>query len=609
MITDKTFAPRRWQSDGLSAFKEWRDNRRSGDSRTFTAAITGGAGKTHFGSMIAKYLFEEKEIDNIVVIDPSNTISMQWMGTLAEHDILLDTFHPDRAFPDTDTLTTYHMMNNHAGKLTRMINRRTLVIFDECHHLADSASWGDAARLAAKDAGYRLMLTATPFREDDAKIPYVTYKDGLLVTNFEYSYGDALDDKHVRPVYFKALDADSTWRQDGNLSGWSFNAEKVKHNDFFGIINAAIDPDSGWLKALITDAHAVLEDIRLFMPDAGGIITCRDQSHARQIQRLMQKITKTNPVLAISDDPDSDEKIDKFRDSNTEWLVVVRKGSEGLNIPRLCVGIWATNITKQLSFLQFLLRLVRTRDEHRIKKAYFFMPAHPLLIEYANSIREMRVHALNEKQDNPEQQSRTSSEKRLAFEAIASEPGAITEIEYSNHPTDTLEILIQLREYAAGAIDDYARFQSEVSLNAAMYDIRNLLNVPIRQVEDKPAISPVDEYEYERQWRAFLVLFNDIKVAQNWWRDVLSLLYREEEIPLTGDYILTNVPGASKRLFRDNRTKENVMIEIGLIAYEKGNYLSRISSHLQTIAPDHDTEKLVGYLLNGQLPERKNNGS
>src|SRR5699024_3636932 len=84
---------------------------------------------------------------------------------------------------------------------------RTLVILDEIHHAGDSLTWGDGVRDAFDPATRRLALTGTPFRSDDAEIPFVTYEDaaaGFLPSNAVYSccYGEALRDHVVRPVRF-----------------------------------------------------------------------------------------------------------------------------------------------------------------------------------------------------------------------------------------------------------------------------------------------------------------------------------------------------------------------------------------------------------------------
>lgn len=606
--TSKTFTPRRWQTKALEVFTDWRTQRQSGDSRTFTAAITGGAGKTHIGAMIAKQLISKWEIENLIIICPSNTIAEQWITTFAIHNLDLFAWKPDiKTDKIFDGVLTYHMLNNHPGRINRYIDLKTLIIFDECHHLADSLSWGDASKLAAKNAGYRLMLTGTPFREDEAKIPFVTYKNGELVTNYEYTYGQALQDNYVRPIFFRALDADSHWQLDHNLTNKRLLEDDMSQLDTSRTLNTALDPSSKWFQSIIEMAHQQLVTIRRQQPDAGAIITCRDQSHAKAVQRKIQQITKTNPILAISEDTDSDNKIDEFRTSTDEWLVVVRKGSEGLDIPRLQIGVWATNITKQLSFLQFVWRIVRYRDgAANNEKAYFYMPAHESLINFANSIRDMRSHILNEETHEDAITRELSKLNPERYKPVDAQAGNITEISMTNHPDDLLNLVIRIRELSAFAIDDYARTQGEISLNAALHDIRSLLAVPVTIAQSKPNNSPIDEYEIKRQWKAFKSLFDEIQNGKDWWKDVLSYFYNQHITDSIHADILAERLNMPRSRFIDNWKRDiGTLVDTGLISTRKIGrnrvYKDCIIDKLYTIAPDIDTDELVSALLNQKL--------
>lgn len=609
IATSKTFTPRKWQQNGLNEFTIWHTNRKSGDSRTFTAAITGAAGKTHWGAMLFNSLCKtiNPEINTILVVVPSNNILNQWQSTLSEHGFDVKPFTNNSNFNAGfhGLLTTYKMLENNTEQIRHHVTRKTLVIFDEFHHLADRKMWGTVANDAAGNAGYRLMLTGTAFREDDSKIPFVIYKDGQLVTNFEYSYGEALADGHVRPLYFHALNANAKWQTDGdNLKSGILTQLSQSKTVTQTALNVALNLSNEYLPTLIKESHRELMACRkVAMPDAAAIITCIDQNHARKVQRLIQKLTHTNPVLAISDDPDSDEKIEKFRESKAEWLVVVRKGSEGLDIPRLIIGVWATNITTELSFLQFIYRLIRRRgEENEIAKV--FLPAHPKLVEYAESIREMRIHTLAP----PE----TANGTHGNLESIEAKPGESKIIAVTNqHPDDTLRLLVKIQELSAWAISDYAQFQNDISLNVTLHDIRQVLckDEPVSQLEITPKRTPTQEYEYQRQWKIFLELFNNVQSGKDWYRDVLSYFWSytagtsikafelAEELAMPASRFTTHW----KRDFKP-------LIDTGLIVADKIDntlaYRNFIKDRLQKIASDHNTETLVGYLLTGQLPEQ-----
>ena len=611
--------PRRWQQKAIDTFLQWVENRQPGDSRTFTVAASGGAGKTKFGAFIAKEC-EAIGIDRVVVICPSNFIAQKWIEDLHELGRDARLWH-SMYLGSADIVTTYHMVAFHSHQLRQLIDKKTLLIADEFHHLAEGETWGVITRNLGSKAAYRIMLSATVFREDEAKIPLVTYTEGRLQTNFEYSYGEALNDGVVRPVYFKALDADSRWKIDSNLSNARLLADDNSTTAEQKALNAALGPSSEFMHTLIGMAHEQLKTIRnrAESANAAGIITCKDQTHARQILRLMQKITHTNPVLVISDDLDSDAKLDHFRESDDAWLVVVKKGSEGLDIPRLRVGIYATNILTELYFIQFLMRLIRQGEQGKKEDAYLFMPAHRKLIQYANDIRNMRVHALKETPviESPKSESREKGESTVTT-PIAAEAGETVEINiYADMPP--LEKLIKIRELAAKTIDNVARgatvhpLSNSFGILDTLDEIATMLGVqaaaPTTNVQAN--LTPAQEFERKRQWNVFKDLFYQLQKMPHWYRDVLSFLWNalDDEAEITGVELADACQMSVSRFTTNWKRDLNPLIEAGLLATDIVNgtrvFQPYAAQHLLNICPNYDPEILMGYLLTGELPKEE----
>lgn len=69
--------------------------------------------------------------------------------------------------------------------------------------------------------------------------------------------------------------------------------------------------------------------------------------------------------------------------------------SEGVDIPRLRVGVYASNIRASLYFHQFCGRFARVM-ESRNERSFIFMPADPELEAIALTIEQYRAHALGE---------------------------------------------------------------------------------------------------------------------------------------------------------------------------------------------------------------------
>ncbi|HET8617974.1 MAG TPA: hypothetical protein VFM27_03415, partial [Acidimicrobiales bacterium] len=105
-------------------------------------------------------------------------------------------------------------------------------------------------------------------------------------------------------------------------------------------------------------------------------------------------------TVAVSDDPMSSTRIARFAASTDPWIVAVRMVSEGVDIPRLRVGVYATTTTTELFFRQAVGRFVRwTRGVPR-QKAYLFIPDDLRLRTWATQIADARRHSLRKPERN-----------------------------------------------------------------------------------------------------------------------------------------------------------------------------------------------------------------
>ena len=75
-------------------------------------------------------------------------------------------------------------------------------------------------------------------------------------------------------------------------------------------------------------------------PSAAAMVIAMDQDHAHAIARLLRERAGTRATVATSDDPDASRKIATFTESTDPWIVAVRMVSEGVDIPRLKVGVY-----------------------------------------------------------------------------------------------------------------------------------------------------------------------------------------------------------------------------------------------------------------------------
>jgi superfamily II DNA or RNA helicase len=274
-----------------------------------------------------------------------------------------------------------------------------LVIFDEIHHGGDAKTWGDAIREAFSDATRRLALTGTPFRSDDSPIPFVSYEsgaDGVRRSQADHSYGyaEALADGVVRPVVFLAYSGLARWRDSAGEEHEARLGEPLSAEQTARAWRTALDPAGEWMPAVITAADQRLRQLRTHVPDAGGMIIASDQTAARAYAALLTKLTGEAPTVVLSDDPGSSARISEFAESTSRWLVAVRMVSEGVDVPRLSVGIYATSASTPLFFAQAIGRFVRSRRSG--ESASIFVPSVPNLLMLASELEAERNHVLGE---------------------------------------------------------------------------------------------------------------------------------------------------------------------------------------------------------------------
>ena len=92
--------------------------------------------------------------------------------------------------------------------------------------------------------------------------------------------------------------------------------------------------------------------------------------------------------------------------ATSRWLVAVRMVSEGVDVPRLAVGVYATSASTPLFFAQAIGRFVRSRRPG--ETASIFLPSVPNLLQLASELEEQRNHVLGK----PHRESRGRSAGR-----------------------------------------------------------------------------------------------------------------------------------------------------------------------------------------------------
>lgn len=399
---------RAWQAEALDLYfsLDGPDGPGAGP-RDFLAAATPGAGKTTFALRLATELLRRHVVDRVVVVAPTEHLKSQWADAAGRVSLRLDPAFSNRFVAPSrqyhGVAVTYAQVAVKPSVHQHLTDSaRTLVILDEVHHGGDALSWGDALREAYGRASRRLLLSGTPFRSDTAPIPFVEYHPddkGIRISRTDYAYGyrRALEDGVVRPVIFLVYAGQMRWR---TKTGDEMEAQLGQDNTKDITSQAwrtALDPEGDWIPAVLRSADRRLSEVREQVPDAGGLVIATDQTAARAYAAILEGISGERPTVVLSDEAEASSRIEAFSAGTSRWMVAVRMVSEGVDVPRLAVGVYATSASTPLFFAQAIGRFVRAR--RRGETASVFLPNVPQLLALAHELERQRDHALDRDSD------------------------------------------------------------------------------------------------------------------------------------------------------------------------------------------------------------------
>lgn len=397
------FNARKWQSEFL---REW-ENRES--HQPFMLIAIPGGGKTMAALEACRRWMAAGADRRVIIVVPTDNLREQWKDEASKFGISLQTkeFGTDFKHGFQGGVATYHLVANQPLLFSKLCSvAPTMVVFDEIHHCGDEAHFGNGITSAFGLAKERLLMSGTPWKSDGRAIPFVKYDgNGYAVGNFSYDYPRALDEDVVRYLVFDHAKGRITNDCTGETETLS---KDINDNDARQRLKKILDPDGDYVREQIQSAHRKLTECRKTIPDAAALAACIDQYHAVKVASLIREVTGCEPSVIVSDTDVENDSVRKFRKSKKEWLVAVRKVSEGTDIKRLQVLCYLTNTTSELFFRQLVGRVSRVRDMEDFE-AYVYLPADPRLIRCAQNIENAQVQALL---DQSERETRELNERQ-----------------------------------------------------------------------------------------------------------------------------------------------------------------------------------------------------
>lgn len=418
-----TPAFRKWQVEASDAVRiEWRN----ANSKPLTAA-TPGAGKTLFGGAMGKLAIEDFGCGMILCVSPTINVKENWeqegfapFGLNAAAKVGNQTLkerltYGESLIADRNAIcVTYAQLARGKDLFAEMLRRYSgLLIADEPHHADEKAAYGEALNLAAESAKLRLALTGTPFNTRGTPLAMIESEELMLpdgtrvrrsIPTYEYSYGDAIRDRVCRQVEFvtvmgrgevtyQSLLQPKTWKKVIDLANRN-KSDRLTH---------LLAPEGNFLVEMLETGIRSLMDIKQSDKGAAMLVAVQDINEGKAVGDLLERhILPNHPewarlqvVKIFHDTPGASDRITDLRHDHTDIVIAVRMISEGVNIPRLRVGVYASNFLTRLFFIQLIGRFIRYEarlDELQFAKV--IIPAHVSLLEWAREIEAMIAEAI-----------------------------------------------------------------------------------------------------------------------------------------------------------------------------------------------------------------------
>jgi superfamily II DNA or RNA helicase len=391
LTASRSTSLRAWQGRALEQLAHWQGG-------PFLISAAPGAGKTRPALELARNLLSRGGARRVAVVCPTTPLTRQWASAAAALGVQLQpdarAANPPRDFDGV--AITYARVASDPGGWSANVAPDTLVIVDEAHHLGEDLAWGESFQRAFAAAPRWLLLSGTPFRSDATPIPGVRYDgEGLVVPDVSYTYAEAVADGVCRPVAFVTFDGTLSWRSGEDVVESSFEtvlSAREAARRYRTAISAEL-PEG--LARIVREADAKLSALRAAgHRDAAGLAVAADAAHARQLAKLLREVTGRVPVVVLHTDTDAARKLADFRVSREPWIVAVNMVSEGVDVPRLRVGVYASAAKTALIFRQIVGRFVRTTPNMPAEPSWLYLPAEQTLHRHASEIESELRHAL-----------------------------------------------------------------------------------------------------------------------------------------------------------------------------------------------------------------------
>lgn len=439
---------RTWQKDALNL---WQGRER------FMLAACPGSGKTRFALEVGRRLVNQQRVQRIIWLVPNRPLVDQTCDSAVNLDLrLVSTQNQHGARPPADAhgqVCTYQQVSSNP-LLFRAQSADALIVLDEAHHMGDEQTWGDSMRLAFDEAPHILLMTGTPWRQDNRAIPFAVF-DGAneLVVDFLYGHKQAWADPRppIRDLSFIQLAGIA--RIPSQLVGQTaendlveVESEGVDERLEPKVLESLHEPDSDWFRLALEEGERVLSEAKTMLPTAQGLIIARDKLAARGYAQVLSSAGLSHE-LVLGDDAAAHRKLKEFPKSGIDWLIAVKMVTEGFDNNRLAVEIYATAEKTPTAFHQGLGRVCRKSSSDDRLVAKVIVPKTPSFERLVAEVDEARAYAIERQEERDTGSRELSPGERERLEVGAAIDAHIANVIHKGaSPTDYDEVVASLLE-------------------------------------------------------------------------------------------------------------------------------------------------------------------
>lgn len=316
--------------------------------RQIVSHVWPGGGKSILPIIVGQKLKNLDLIDKIVCVVPRLNLERQLAKDFADESFRkhfrhsLELNQPQKVTGldcgSDGYIATYQWLKHDVDRLHTDYFRknRTLLVLDEVHHVAEGSQYHKSLLGMYDRAAFRLLMTGTPDRNDQARIAFLDYKDGYPVMDIKYSLKDALKDRAVIPMRFHYCDGAVEYEEDGDV----ISAGSLQDDDALKcrkVLWTALN--TNYAPQLTEECLLDWQAYRRKKPRSLMLVVCHRKGPARKIHEFLLSKGVQSAIATSDESEAAQETIERFKYQDTpdapKVLVTVDMAYEGMDVKQI----------------------------------------------------------------------------------------------------------------------------------------------------------------------------------------------------------------------------------------------------------------------------------